>query len=263
MIKDILVRLDGTPQDDIRLAAVEQIATIFASHVTGLYFSLQSPLTSSEAARKEGDSVEAAAMARLRRLQRETDLRRFDVVGEEDVPDTAMLPARAADTFVELRPDSRSSNPERLIERLLFGGGRHLFLVPNDLRAVSFWKHVIVAWSGSREAARALAEGMPYLHRAEKVGLLVVQGANPTEADLLMGNDAVQHLRHHGINAVKYRAFGEEDETAGVVIEECRKLDANLLVMGSYGHSALHELLPGSTTSRLLRRSPIPLVVAH
>jgi nucleotide-binding universal stress UspA family protein len=38
---------------------------------------------------------------------------------------------------------------------------------------------------------------------------------------------------------------------------------ANLLVMGSYGHSAQHDLLPGSTTSRLLRISPVPLLIAH
>lgn len=106
MIKDILVRLDGTPRDDIRLAAVDQIATIFSSRITGLYFNLRSPLTSGEAAKTEGDAVEAAAMARLRRLQQEAHLRRFDVAGEEDVPDTATLPARAADAFVELCPDS-------------------------------------------------------------------------------------------------------------------------------------------------------------
>jgi nucleotide-binding universal stress UspA family protein len=70
-------------------------------------------------------------------------------------------------------------------------------------------------------------------------------------------------IRHHGINAVKYRAVGQEDETAEALIEECRKLDANLLVMGSYGHSRLHELLPGSTTDRMLRQSPFPLLVAH
>jgi nucleotide-binding universal stress UspA family protein len=73
----------------------------------------------------------------------------------------------------------------------------------------------------------------------------------------------VQHLQHHGINAVKYPVTGEEDETADVLIGECRRLDANLLVMGSYGHSLLHELLPGSTTSRVLRRSPFPLLIAH
>ncbi|RJF78696.1 universal stress protein [Rhodopseudomonas palustris] len=263
MIKDILVRLDGTAQDDVRLAAADQIATIFSSHITGLSFISQSPLTTGEAGKEDGRAVEAAAIARLERLQQETHLRRFEVAGEEDVPDTAMRPARAADTFVELCPDGLSSNSERLIERLLFGAGRHLFLVPHELRPLRFLKHVIVAWNGSREAARAMAEAMPYLQRAEKVGLLVVEGENPTEADRLMGNDAVQHLRHHGINAVKHRAFGEEDETAGVLIEECRTLDATLLVMGSFGHSALHELLPGSTTRRLLRRSPIPLVIAH
>ena len=65
------------------------------------------------------------------------------------------------------------------------------------------------------------------------------------------------HLRHHCINAVKYRAIAEEDEIADALIAECRTLNANLLVMGSYGHSRLHELLPGSTTDRVLaRRSP-------
>jgi hypothetical protein len=36
------------------------------------------------------------------------------------------------------------------------------------------------------------------------------------------------------INAVKYRAVGQEDEIADALIEECRKLEAKLLVMGSY-----------------------------
>jgi nucleotide-binding universal stress UspA family protein len=58
-------------------------------------------------------------------------------------------------------------------------------------------------------------------------------------------------------------AVGQEDEIADALIEECRKLDANLLVMGSYGHSRLHELLPGSTTDRVLHRSPFPLLIAH
>jgi nucleotide-binding universal stress UspA family protein len=58
-------------------------------------------------------------------------------------------------------------------------------------------------------------------------------------------------------------ASGDDDEIADVLIAEGRRLDANLLVMGSYGHSRLHELLSGSTTDRILRRSPFPLLVAH
>lgn len=277
MIKDVVVRLDGTPADDVRLAAVGQIAEIFHSHITGLLFNALPPLVPDgfngvganevtkrlTAARQAGDAIEATVFERLAELPHPANLRRFDVVDHNDASDTALQVARAADTFVALRPNGRVSEPEGLVENLLFGAGRHLFLVPDDLKLIAPLENVVVAWNGSRESARALAESFPYLHQARKVGVVVVEGRHPTEADALMGNDAVHHLRHHGINAIKYRAVGQEDEIADALIEECRKLDANLLVMASYGHSRLHELLPGSTTDRMLRRSPFPLLVAH
>ena len=277
MIKDVMVRLDGTPADDVRLAAVGQIAEIFDSHITGLLFNALPPLVPDgsngaganevtrllDAARQAGDDIEATVFQRLAALPHPANLRRFDVVDDGDTFDTASQMARAADTFVALRPNGRASEPDGLVENLLFGAGRHLFLVPDDLKPITPFETVIVAWNGSRESARALAEAVPYLLEARKVGVLVVESQRPTEAEALIGNDAVHHLRHHGINAVKYRAVGQEDEIAEALIEECRKLDANLLVMGSYGHSRLHELLPGSTTDRMLRQSPFPLLVAH
>jgi nucleotide-binding universal stress UspA family protein len=276
MIKDVMVRLDGTQGDDLRLAAVRLIAEIFDSHIIGLFFNILPPppiqvelngagakaTQLPKAAKKAGDAIEAAVFERLTQLQRPTILRRFDVIVDE-IADTALPLARAADTFVALRPNGRSNEPEGLIENLLYGTGRHLFLIPEDLKAIAPFESVIVAWNGSRESVRALAESFPYLHQARKVGVLVVENRHPTEADALLGNDAVHHLRHHGIHAVKYRAIGEEDEIADTLIAECHKLDANLLVMGSYGHSRLHELLPGSTTDRVLRRSPFPLLIAH
>jgi len=277
MIKDVMVRLDGTSGDDMRLAAVHDIAEVFESHITGLFFNVLPSLVPDaligaganpagellETARKTGDLTEAAVFDRLTRLQHPADLRRFDVIGDRDMAETAVQVARVADTFVALRPNGRASEPEGLVESLLFGAGRHLFLVPPDLKAMAPFDNIVVAWNGSRESARALAESLPYLHQAGKVGVLVVEGWHPTEAEALLGTDAVHHLRHHGINAVKYRAVGQEDEVADALMQECRKLEANLLVMGSYGHSHLHELLPGSTTDRILRSSPFPLLIAH
>ena len=89
------------------------------------------------------------------------------------------------------------------------------------------------------------------------------EGWHQTEANALMGNDTVHHLRHHGINAVKYRAVGQENEIPVALIQESRNLDAKLLVMGSYGHSRLHELLPGSTTDGILRHAPFAPLVAR
>jgi nucleotide-binding universal stress UspA family protein len=277
MIKDVMVRLDGTSGDDVRLAAVNQIAEIFESHITGLFFNVLPSLMPEglngaaanqatkllDTAKKAGDLIEATVFERLNRLQHPSNLRRFDVIGDGGISDTALPLARAADTFVALRPNGPTSEPEGLVETLLYGAGRHLFLVPDDLKIPARFDNVVVAWNGSRESARALAESLPYLHQARKVGVLVVHSQHPGEADALMGNDAVHHLRHHGINAVKYRAIAEEDEIADALTAECRRLDANLLVMGSYGHPRLRELLPGSTTDRILRRSPFPLLIAH
>ena len=228
MIKDVMVRLDGTSADDVRLATVNLIADIFDSHITGLFFNAMPPIVPDgfngvganqtievlDTARRAGDVIETALFEHLAQLPHPANLRRFDVTDDNDASDTALQMARAADTFVALRPNGRASEPEGLVENLLFGAGRHLFLVPDDLKAIMPFENVVVAWNGSREAARALAESLPYLHQARKVSVLVVEGRHPTEAEALMGNDAVHHLRHHGINAVKYRAVCQEDEVA-------------------------------------------------
>jgi hypothetical protein len=141
MIKDVMVRLDGTSEDDVRLVAAGQIAEIFESPITGLFFNVLPPpliehrLNGTDAsqttklldsARQTGDAIEATVFERLTQLQQPTNLRRFDVVGVGEISDTALPLARAADTFVALRPIGRSNEPEGLIENLLFGKRTHL-----------------------------------------------------------------------------------------------------------------------------------------
>jgi hypothetical protein len=175
MIKDVTVRLDGTSADDARLAAANQIAEIFGSHITGLFFNVVPDglaAKSPDAARQAGDATEAMLFQRLTELQLPTNLRRFDVATNIDISESALPVARTADTFVALRSNDRAKEPKNLIESLLFGAGRHLFLIPDDWKGFTPLDTVIVAWNGSREAARAVAEALPYLHQAKKVGVL-------------------------------------------------------------------------------------------
>src|ERR1700686_3913455 len=108
MIKDVMVRLDGTPADDVRLAAVGQIAEVFDSHITGLLFNALPPLVPDgpngagamlDAARQAGGETEAPVFQAVAKLPYPANLRRFDVVDDGDVFDTALQMARAADTF--------------------------------------------------------------------------------------------------------------------------------------------------------------------
>jgi hypothetical protein len=81
MIKDVIVRLDGSAADEVCLAAVNEIAELFHSQVIGLFLNILPVVIAAEnglgaigaagllqAAREAGDKVEARLHQRLDRL---------------------------------------------------------------------------------------------------------------------------------------------------------------------------------------------------
>ena len=275
MIKDVMVRLDGTAADEVRLAAANDIADLFQSQVIGLFLNVLPVVIAAEdgigairaaellqKAREAGDSIEARLTQRLARLQKPMELRRFDILNDA-AGDVAAREARAADTFVALRPNGASQEPEYLVESVLFGSGRHILLVPNRKPTRATFDRILVAWNGTRESARALAEALPYLHKAQQTTVVVVDDEPPTEAQAILGKDAVNHLKHHGIKAALHYARLRNHDVGATLIAEAQRLKADLIVMGGYGHSRLREWLLGGATYELLHKAPVPLLIAH
>jgi nucleotide-binding universal stress UspA family protein len=65
-------------------------------------------------------------------------------------------------------------------------------------------------------------------------------------------------LRGEGCDA---EALMVQGPTAAKIVEEAQRLDAAMIVMGSHGHGALYDLLVGSVTNGVLRKSEKPVVV--
>lgn len=119
-------------------------------------------------------------------------------------------------------------------------------------------RHVAVAWKPSAEAARAIAFARPILRDAETVSLISVD--EPVDQDVLA------YLADHGITAtalaVKHRDF-DNSHTGPILLEECRRIGADLLVMGAFSHSRLRQLVLGGVTRHILSHAQIPCLLSH
>ena len=185
--------------------------------------------------------------------------------------------ARGADLVVLGQPsdDDAGSPPRRFVSRLLIGAGCPLLFVPSAGPVGPCGQRVLVAWSATRESARALRDAMPLLQRAGAVELLFYgaadeRGGGPLEA-------VMAYLHSHGVKArgvvrpMRELSFGERMLTPSVVdapiaellLSHAADTDADLIVMGGYGHARAYELLLGGVTRTMLGSMTLPVLMSH
>ena len=71
-------------------------------------------------------------------------------------------------------------------------------------------------------------------------------------------NGLMSQLTDVGVNAKALIATGNP---VSAVLREAKRLDAELIVVGSHGHGLLYDALLGSVSTGILRKSPIPVLV--
>lgn len=69
---------------------------------------------------------------------------------------------------------------------------------------------------------------------------------------------AEQLLLERGITVRTEQVFGGSTNT---IVEAARQHEASYILMGSHGHTALYDLLVGSTTHGVLKDSPCPVII--
>jgi nucleotide-binding universal stress UspA family protein len=151
--------------------------------------------------------------------------------------------------------------PASVAQTVIFESGRPAIILQSGTAKAKL-DTIVVAWDGSRPAARAVADAMPVLSLANTVQILTV--VNEKESAVSgSGVDLTRHLKVHGIEA-RMEEVDAGGAAIGAVLEQCvRRLSADLLVMGAYGHSRVREFLLGGATQSVLRAPPVPVFLSH
>jgi nucleotide-binding universal stress UspA family protein len=137
-------------------------------------------------------------------------------------------------------------------------------LAPPGWAGESLTDRILIAWDAKREAARAVADAMGLLAKAREVVIATID-AVPSEAGHgpVPGKDLAVHLERHGVNVRVNNVDGMGRSEAGALMDEAAALDANLIVMGGYGHARAQEWLWGGVTRDLTQTASTPLFLSH
>ncbi|MDX2273906.1 MAG: universal stress protein [Hyphomonadaceae bacterium] len=208
-----------------------------------------------DAALKKQDIIEWAA-----KVPRPMQVRAIEVedalLGKEIIAETLCA---------DLVTLTRGPGPARrkLLEIILFGAGRPLLLLPEHWRR-EHWDTIVVAWNARREARRAVGDAMPLLQRAKRVCVATVD-AEPSPAGHAEapGVELAHYLARRGVAAEVHNLDGLGRTQARALNDFATYVDADLIVMGAYGHARAREFLFGGVTREMLSAAPAPLLLAH
>lgn len=176
------------------------------------------------------------------------------------VPDFLVEHARLHDLTIVPVPESYD---QWYAEAVIFGSGRPTLVVPEKPRARAFQLGTVaVAWDSSRAAARAISDAMPLLEKAGKVRVVTV--INEKKLDSRHSAEALaKNLARHGVDVVLDKVDADGRRIGEVLEDYTAAQQADILVMGAYGHARWREFILGGATKSLLSKPPLPILFSH
>lgn len=275
MIKDIVVNLGLGERDPAGEYAIS-VADMFGAHVLGMAV-IYDPIVPGtvmggippeyiEAQRAEAEKTVNAAIARF-----ETAAKRVGVSYETRSVNASVAGAaerlgrlgRRFDLVIAGQPDRDRSAPVEVVdEGVLFESGRPVIFVPFIQKEGLKLDRVMVCWDGSRAAARAVADSLPFLEKAKQVEIVIVASKSGKQ-DEVPGADLGQHLARHGLKVDVKRITSPDIDITSTILSYAADSSADMIVMGGYGHSRLREFILGGVTRGILETMTIPALMSH
>ena len=283
MIKSVLASLTGYGSDRTVLDTAMAVARIGAGHVEAFHIRLDTleigaimgsvstredlqPLIDKTATQQDERSRQAkaafddACKRHAVSSENSSDADKVSASWKEckGIIDETFDEARYHDLAVMAREPAFSL--DRLTSVLMHSGRPLLIAPPKPVEALG--RNVAIAWKAGPEAARALTAAMPILRRASSVSILLVsENAAGDHIDRSTAERLAKLLNRHGIRAQVRMKYSPSGSCSHALQEMAYNDNADLLVMGAYGHSRLRQFVFGGVTRDMLADCAIPVLL--
>ncbi len=276
MIKDLVVNLTVGAERDHAAQFAVSIAEAFEAHIAGIAFSYDPVITPTvmdglSAAWIDTQRAENRAAAQTAVDRFEATVKRESLSAEHRIIETSIGGAASMFGRIARRFDLAvvgQMDPERmmpddlLIESALFESGRPVVVVPYIQKEGLKLDRVMVCWDGSRNAARAIADALPFLKRGGTIEIVMVASGGGS-SDELPGVDLGEHLARHGFKVEVKRLVAADVDVTNTILSYAADCAADFIVMGGYGHSRLREFVLGGATRGILESMTVPVLMSH
>lgn len=274
-LKSILVHLDDGQSGGEQLTLCAELAVACDAHLSALYvsrFLTQALLVDAPPsgmllkALEEEQRARTAGARKLFESNTATLNGRREFHHEEGDPVRWLGSyGRYADVIAVRQPEAEDAvfGVGGIAGALAVGCGRPVLVVPRTGTKSLSPTRVMIAWNGSREAARAVADALPFLKMASDVEVVSIADAKHIGDGAPSSRDLCRHLNLHGIEAEPITLPTPEIEIPEALLSRAAAQRAELIVLGAYGHSRFRELVLGGVTRHFLGHSAIPLLLSH
>jgi len=232
----------------------------------GLYYAGATPALMSDSidqAREEAKTFEEAAQAALKPAEINWSCQAM-VAQISGVSYVVGAAARFSDLVILPSPYLGGAGEEAsvILESAMFDGHAPVLVCPASVDDIP-GKRIVIAWNQSTEALDAVRAAMPLLVAAEAVDIAIIDPGRHDEGDSDPGIQLSTMLSRHGVNVTVSVLARTVPKISEVLQRHVIDFDADLLVMGAYGHSRFRESILGGATRDMLENVTVPVFMAH
>lgn len=152
----------------------------------------------------------------------------------------------------------------KIVHGVLFQSPVSVLLNDPDAKTLSAPKRIFVAWNTQLHTARAVHRAMSLLQSAEEV---IIGTVDPIMTEYSEGEDpgvdVAKWLTHHGCNVVVQQYPSGGQSVGDCLLARAKDAGADLIIMGSYGHSRAREAFFGGTTRTMIDQKDQAVLLAH